>query len=190
MKQSITFIVLILGVLPAYAERYSSSGEAFLVGALQCLLLMFVFWIYRLIKGIKSKSDNSQENENIPLNKPDDFLMTRRTPWEKYKLDNPEMAKYIEKISNTEMRHLSEKSIFEKELTLKKMATRYNCSIPELKEVVIRTLVTLFNREELQEVITKLTEKSKIESHKYGIAENNTMSYYIHLWLTEYLKTN
>lgn len=188
MKLYITFIILILGVLPAYAEQYSSGGEKFFVGVLQGLFFMFVFWIWRLFKGNNSKSGETPQKDNTPLNIPSSKPIL--SPWEEYKLHNSEVAKVIERISNTDMQLLSEESILEKESTLKRMATRFNCSISELKGVVVNTFITRFSSEELRGVIVKLTEKSKTESQKYGIAEENSMSYYIQFWLTEYLQAN
>lgn len=44
-----------------------------------------------------------------------------------------------------------------------------------------------FDTEELRDVVDRLTVKSEIESREYCISEENTMSYYIQIWLSDYL---
>lgn len=188
MKLRFTFIAIVLGTIPAYAERYSSGGEAFFVGALQGLFLMLVFWVWRFIKGNKSKSKENQQDERaqINLNKPISSE-PKLTAWDTYKITNPEMAKAIGKISNVDVYGLSGKSISEIESSLKRMMNQYACQVSELKNVVVERFISRFSQEELHKVIVKLTEKSKIESQKYGIAKENTVSFYIQLWLNEHI---
>lgn len=181
-------ISYVVGILPVYAERYSSGGEAFFVGALQGLFLMFVFWLWRVIKGGKSKK--TEISKEASPSKASFESQPQLTPWEKYKRTNGQVATAIEMATKEDMLNLSEIDVYEKVATLKRMATHYNCPISEVKERTIKELLSKFDREELDDVLDKLEAKTEIESRQYSVAKGNTMSYYTCKWLKEYLQTN
>lgn len=187
-KIKVLLFFYVVGILPVHAERYSSGGEAFFVGALQGLFLMFIFWIWRVIKNAKSKTSgkSKEEKPTISSNIPKPLL----TPWENYKKENIELARAIELATNENLQNLSERAIFEKAATFKRMATQYNCSISDVKETVIKELLSKFDRGELQDVLERIEEKIEVESRQYSIAKENTMSYYTGLWLKEFLQIN
>lgn len=181
-------IFFALGVLPVNAERYSSGGEALFVGALQGLFFMFIFWIWRIFKGRKSKTKETTKETN--LSRVTNIPKPQPTPWEKYKKENCEVAQAIEQLAEEDMGHLSEKSISEKVAIFKRIATHYNCSILEVKEMTIKELLSKFDDEELLIVSERLTEKAENESRKYCVAKENTMAYYTKKWLNEYMQNN
>lgn len=187
-------IMCIIATLPAHAERYSSGGEAFFVGALQGLFLMFIFWVWRLIKGGKSKTKETRHQDlNNTVSKQNtentisNVAQPSLSPWDKYKMNNADTAKAVESLIKGDLRYLSEKDILEKIATFKRMSKRFNCPIPELKNVTVNIFVSKFNSDELRDVVDRLTVKSEIESREYCISEENTMSYYIQIWLSDYL---
>ena len=194
MTYRIPFLILcVAATLPAYAERYSSGGEAFFVGALQGLFLMLVFWVWRLIKGGNSKTNETQyqdtnntgsQNTENPISK---VTQLSFSPWEKYKMDNVDTAKAVESLIKGDLQYLSEKDILEKIATFKRMSKHFDCPISELRNVTVNTFVSKFNTEELQDVVDRLTVKSEIESREYCIKEENTMSYNTKIWLSDYL---
>lgn len=109
------------------------------------------------------------------------------SPWEKYKMDNVDTAKAVESLIKGDLQYLSEKDILEKIATFKRMSKHFDCPISELRNVTVNTFVSKFNTEELQDVVDRLTVKSEIESREYCIKEENTMSYYTKIWLSDYL---
>lgn len=184
----------ILVTLPAYAERYSSGGEAAFVGALQGLFLMLVFWVWRLIKGGKSKTKETYHqdvNNSVPKQNTENTIskvaQPSLSPWEKYKMNNAETAKAVESLIGGDLQYLSEKDILEKIATFKRMSKRFDCPISELKNVTVNIFVLKFNSEELRDVVDRLTVKSELESRQYSISEKNTMAYYAQVWLSDYL---
>lgn len=194
MRYRILLLMCIVATLPAHAERYSSGGEAFFVGALQGLFLMFVFWVWKLIKGGKYKSKGThhqdvnnavskQNTENIISNVAQPSL----SPWQKYKMNNADTAKAVESLIKEDLQYLSEKDILEKIATFDRMSKHFDCSISELKNVTVNLFVSNFNSEELRDVIDRLTVKSELESREYSISEENTMAYYAQVWLSDYL---
>ena len=184
----------IIATLPAHAERYSSGGEAFFVGALQGLFLMFVFWFWRLIKGGKSKTkethhqdvNNSVYKQNTE-NTISKVAQPSLNPWDKYKRDNAETAKAVESLIEGDLQYISEKDILEKIATFNRMSKHFDCPISELKNVTVNIFVSKFNSEELRDVVDRLTVKSELESREYSISEENTMAYYAQVWLSDYL---
>lgn len=196
MKYRITSLILcvIMVALPAHAERYSSGVEAFFAGALQGLFLMFVFWVWRLIKGGKSKTKETQHqdvNNTVSKQNTENTIskvaQPSLSPWDKYKMNNADTAKNVESLIEENLQSLSEKDIFEKIATFKRMSKRFDCPISELKNVTVNIFVSKFNTEELLDVVSRLTVKSEIESQEYCISEENTMSYYTQIWLSDYL---
>ncbi|MDE6084272.1 MAG: hypothetical protein K2G11_07260 [Muribaculaceae bacterium] len=188
------FIMCILATLPAHAERYSSGGEALFVGALQGVFLMLVSWVWRLIRGSKSKTRETHHqdvNNTIPKHNTENTIsklaQPSLSPWEKYKMNNTETAKAAESLIEGNLQYLSEKDIFEKIATFKRMSQRFDCPISELKNVTVNIFVSKFNSEELLDVVDRLTSKSKLESRGYSISEENTMAYYAQQWLSDYL---
>lgn len=187
-------IMCIVATLPAHAERYSSGGEAFFVGALQGLFLIFVFWVWRLIKGGKSKTKETHHQEvNNSVSKQNTenaiskVAQPSLNPWDKYKMNNAETAKAVESLIEGDLQYLSEKDILEKIATFKRMSKRFNCPISELKNVTVNIFVSKFNSEELRDVVERLTVKSELESREYSISEENTMAYYALVLLSDYL---
>lgn len=195
MTHRIPFLMLCVAVaLPAHAERYSSGGEAFFVGALQGLFLMLVFWVWRLIKGGKPKTkEKQQQNTNITESKQNtDIAMSKvaqpsLSPWEKYRMDNADTAKAVASLIKDDLQNLSEKDILEKIATFNRMSKHFGCPISELRDVTVNIFVSKFNTEELRDVVDRLTVKSELESLEYCISEYNTMSYYAQIWLSDYL---
>lgn len=194
MTYRIPFLMLCVAItLPAHAERYSSGGEAFFVGTLQGLFLMLVFWVWRLIKGSKSKTKETQQDTNITGSKQNtDNTISKvaqpsLSPWEKYKMDNADTAKAVASLIKGDLQNLSEKDIFEKIATFKRMSKQFDCQISELRDVTVNIFVSKFNTEELQDVVYRLPVKSELESREYCISEENTMSYYAMIWLSDYL---
>lgn len=184
----------IIATLPVHAERYSSGGEAFFVGALQGLFLMFVFWVWRLIKGGKSKTKETHRqdvNNSVPKQNTENTIskvaQPSLNPWDKYKRNNAETAKAVESLIEGDLQYLSEKDILEKIATFKRMSKRFDCPISELKNVTVNIFVSKFNSEELRDVVERLTVKSELESREYSISEENTMAYYAQVWLSDYL---
>lgn len=187
MISRINFLILCLvAALPAHAERYSSDEEAFVSGALQALIFMFIFWVWGLIKGNKSKSKETQHQ--YKENATSKIIQPPLSPWERFKADNPDIAKDIQSITMEDLQHLSENDIFEKVATFKRMSKHLDCPISELRNITVNMLVSKFNVEELREVVDRLTLKSETESREYSISEKNTMSYYTKIWLSEYLQ--
>ena len=183
-----------MATLPAHAERYSSGGEAFFVGALQGLFLMLVFWIWRHIKGGKSKTKETQSQDEAKTisakttdNTTSQVIQPSFSPWEKYKEENADIAKDVESLIGGDLQYLSRKDILEKMATFKRMSKRFDCPISELKNITINIFCSKFDTEELRNVVDRLSVKSEIESRKYCISEENTMSYYIQIWLSDYL---
>ena len=190
----ILLIKCIIATLPAHAERYSSGGEAFFVGALQGLFLMLVFGVWRLIRGGKSKTKETYQqdvNNTVPKQNTENTIskvaQPSLNPWNKYKRDNAETAKAVESLIEGDLQYLSEKDILEKIATFKRMSKRFNCPISELKNVTVNIFVSKFNSEELRDVVDRLTVKSELESREYSISEENTMAYYAQVWLSDYL---
>lgn len=188
------FIMCILVTLPAHAERYSSGGEAFFVGALQGLFLMLVFGGWRLIRGGKSKTKKTHHqdvNNTVPKQNTENTISKEAQPslcpWEKYKMNNAETAKAVESLIEGDLQYLSEKDILEKIATFKRMSKRFDCPISELKNVTVNIFVSKFNSEELRNVVDRLTVKSELESREYSISEENTMAYYTQVWLSNFL---
>ncbi|MBD5228822.1 MAG: hypothetical protein HDS69_02095 [Bacteroidales bacterium] len=183
----------IIATLPAHAERYSSGGEAFFVGALQGLFLMFVFWIWRLIKGGKSKTKETHHqdvNNSVSKQNTENTIKVTQlssNPWDKYKRNNAETAKAVESLIEGDLQYLSEKDILEKIATFKRMSKCFDCPISELKNVTVNIFVSKFNSEELRDVVDRLTDKSELESREYSISKENTMAYYAQVWLSDYL---
>lgn len=184
----------ILVTLPAHAERYSSGGEAFFVGALQGLFLMLVFGVWRLIRGGKSKTKETHQqdvNNTVPKQNTENTISKEAQPslcpWEKYKMNNAETAKAVESLIEGDLQYLSEKDILEKIAAFKRMSKRFDCPISELKNVTVNIFVSKFNSEELRDVVDRLTVKSELESREYSISEENTMAYYAQVWLSDYL---
>ncbi|WP_297066901.1 hypothetical protein [uncultured Duncaniella sp.] len=186
MTYRIPFLILcVVATLPAHAERYSSSGEAFFVGALQILFLMLVFWVWRLIKEGRPKTKEKQhQNRENTISK---VVQPLFSPWEKYKMDNADIAKDVESLIEGDLQYLSEKDIFEKIATFKRMSKHFHCPISELKNVTVNIFISKFNTEELRDVVDQLAVKSEIESQEYCISGENTMSHYIQIWLSDYL---
>lgn len=187
-KIKVLLIFFVAGILPVHAERYSSGGEAIFVGAMQGLLLMLVFWIWRVIKGGKSKTNDisKETNQSTVSTIPQPQL----TPWEKFKRDNDEDATAIEMSTQEDLRNLSEKMVLEKVSTFKRMATQLNCSISEVKETAIKELLDKFDKEELSDVLSSLEEKANFESVQYRVLKENTVSNYTGKWLREFLQAN
>lgn len=134
-------IICVVATLPAYAERYSSGGEAFFVGALQGLFLMLIFWGWRLIKGGKSKTKETQSQDRAKTisaqttdNTTSKVIQPSFSPWEKYKKDNADIAKDVESLIEGDLHYLSRKDILEKIATFKRVSKRFNCPISELKK--------------------------------------------------------
>lgn len=184
----------IIATLPAHAERYSSGGEAFFVGALQGLFLMFVFWVWRLIKGGKSKTKETHHqdvNNSVSKHNTENTISKVAQPslnqWDKYKMNNAETAKAVESLIEGDLQYLSEKDILEKIATFKRMSMRFDCPISELKNVTVNIFVSKFNSDELRDAVDRLTAKSELESREYSISEENTMAYYAQVWLSDYL---
>lgn len=187
-------IICVVATLPAHAERYSSGGEAFFVGALQGLFLMLVVWVWRLIKGGKSKTKETQPQDGAKTisaqtteNTTSKVAQPSFSPWEKYKEDNADIAKDVESLIEGDLQFLSRRDILEKIATFKRMSRRFDCPISELRNVTVNIFRSKFDTEELRDVVNQLTVKSEIESREYCISKENTMSYYIQIWLSDYL---
>ncbi|MDE7409518.1 MAG: hypothetical protein K2N09_05795 [Muribaculaceae bacterium] len=184
-------ILLILGTLalPAYANRYSSSGEALFVGALQGLFIMLVVWIWKFIKSRKTPSKTESENPaalqtqsvSTPINTPS------TSAWDQFRNSNKELANSIVSITSEDLSHLSSKDLNDKITTFKRMANHFNCDIPDLKDTCVNSFTHEFNKEDLPDVINKLSKKAYEESERYSISKENTMSHYIQIWLTDYI---
>lgn len=194
MTRRIPFLMLCVAVaLPAHAERYSSGGEAFFVGVLQGLFLVSVFGVWRLIKRGKSKTKDTQQDTNITGYKQNtDNTMSKvaqpsLSPWEKYKMDNADTAKAVASLIKGDLQNLSEKDILEKIATFERMSKHFDCPISELRDVTVNIFASKFNTGELRDVVNRLTVKSELESRQYCISEENTMSYYAQIWLSDYL---
>ena len=186
MTYRMLFLILcLMTASTAHAERYSSYGEAFFVGALQGLFLMFVLGIYKFIKNNKSKSKENRPTKGA--NNVNNSPHTKLPPLEIYNIEHATITRDLEALTNENLQYLSEKDIFEKIATLKRMSKQYDCSIPELKDVTINTFVSQFTAEELHDVVDRLAIKAEIESREYGISQKNTMSHYVRLWLIDYL---
>lgn len=186
MTYRILFLILCIETtLSAYAERYSSNGEAFFIGAMQGLFVMLVIGIWRLIKGSKSKTKETQHQDRE--NYISKTIQQSLSPWEKFKADNADIAKEVEYLTSEDLQSFSEKDIFEKISTFYRMSKLYDCSISELKNTTVNIFVSKFNVTELRDVVQLLKVKSEIESQEYCISERNTMSHYIKIWLSDYL---
>ncbi len=175
--------------LPAYAERYSSSGEALFVGALQGLFIMLVIWVWKIFKGRKSPSEtplnNTMTTQSKPLSMQSDA--SQISDWEQFKIRNQDMANSIASLTSEDLTRLSSKDINEKISTFKRMEKVFNCSITDLKNTCIKSFTDQFNPEELPEVIDKLSKKADEEASIYSITKDNTMAYYIQAWLKEFI---
>lgn len=199
MNRKYLFVALFisLSVFPAHAERYSSGGEAFFVGALQGLFLMFVFWLWRVIKSGKSKQNSTSKNvtkrqdENglSSHEKIQDTQTSILSPWEKYKLKYPELAKSVESISNENFDKLTSTDIHEKIATLQQMSTKFDCPISELRNHCIRMFTAQFSNEELPIVIENLSVKANEDSKRESISVTNTMPYIFSIWLKVYISS-
>jgi len=195
MAYRILFLILcVLVTLPAYAERYSSAGEACFVGALQGLLFSLVFLVWRLIKGGKSKTNETQQQGSKDIGSKQNTENTiskvaqpSLSPWEKYKMDNADTAKAVESLIKGDLQYLSEKDILQKIATFKRMSKRFDCPISELRDAIVSIFVSKFSTEELRDVVDRLTVRSELESREYCISEENTMSFYAQIWLSDYL---
>lgn len=192
MRYRFQLLVLCLAsALPAHAERYSSYGEAFIFGGLQGLFFTFMFWLMGRNKRRKSKKKEMQpQNIKIATSEvvqPNKIVRQSLSPWEKYRVENADIAKILESQTNEDLQYLSEKDIIEKVATFMRMSRRFKCPVSELKDVTVRMFVSKFNKEELRDVVDRLTVKSEIESREYCISEENTMSYYVQIWLSDYL---
>ena len=199
MNRKYIFVVLFisLSVFPAYAERYSSGGEAFFVGALQGLFLMFVFWLWRVIKSGKSKQNGPSKNtikghvENglSSQEKIQDIHIETLSPWEKYKLKYPKLAKSVESISDENLDKLTATDIHEKITTLQQMSTKFDCPIPELRNHCIKLFTDQFSNEELPIVIDNLSAKATEECNRESISITNTMPYILRMWIKVYMSS-
>lgn len=177
-----TIIAVIAIVLPAQAraKEYSSAGEAFFVGAVDTLLLMFVYWLWRFFKDRNSQSKNTTSKDPIIKQEPISL-------WEEYKLTNAPIASSLESLTNEDLSQLSSKDINDLTATFKRMSTQFNCPVSELKDVCINRFTTQFGKDELPDVIRNLSVKAKEESKQYSISIENTMSHYLQKWITEYI---
>lgn len=175
--------------LPVHAERYSSGGEAFFVGAMQGLFLMLIIWLWSKYKSKKSKgkSESSKESEGLKDIKVNDDVHTKvKSPWEEYKLAKPELSIVIESLSLWDLDKLSIKDINQVESTLTLMTKEFECSTTELKEVCLYNIMKQFTQEELAEVISNLSVLANEESRKLSTAPEYTMPFIIKKWVEQY----
>lgn len=183
----LTFLILGMMTLPAYAERYSSSGEALFVGALQGLFIMLVIWLWKIFKSRKSPSnaplDNTMTTQSKPLSMPTDA--SEISAWEQFKITDQDMANTITSLTNEDLTRLFSKDLNEKISTFKRMGKVFNCSLTDLKNTCIKSFTDQFNPEELPLVIDKLSKKANEEASIYAITKDNTMSHYLQVWLKE-----
>lgn len=179
---------IILCNLPAHAERYSSSGEAFFIGAMQGLFITSIILIYNVIKRKKSrqKKDSNSETVNAIQNDKDNIIQDL-TPWEKYRQSHTEIAKSVETMCNTNLNLLTAVDIDEKISSFQQLALKLDCPIPELKCNCIKKFTNQFTVEELPYVIESLLIKADKESKYKSIALHNTMCYQLHMWLQDYV---
>ena len=50
----VVLMVITIFVLPVHAEQHSSFGELFIIGSLQAIFFMFVFWLWDIFKHRKN----------------------------------------------------------------------------------------------------------------------------------------
>lgn len=191
MRTTRLLIFLILGTitLPAHAERYSSSGEALFVGVLQGLFIMLVVWLWNVFKNKRNPSKteskkpvSSQAQSTSTVIKP-----SQTSAWDQFRASNQELATSIASITNEDFSQLTSKDLNDKITTFKRMANHFNCDIPDLKDTCVNSFTHEFNKEDLPDVINKLSKKAYEESERYSISKENTMSHYIQIWLTDYI---
>lgn len=175
--------------LPAYAERYSSSGEALFVGALQGLLIMLVVWLWNIFKGKKksSKTESKKPVSSQPKSISTVIKPSQKTAWEQFKASNQELATSIASITNEDLSQLNSKDLNDKITTFKHMANHFKCAIPNLKDVCINSFTHEFSKEELPDVIDKLSKRALEESVRCSISKESTTSHYIQVWLNDYI---
>lgn len=194
-KKHILVIALIfISVFPAHAERYSSGGEAFFVGALQGLFIMFVIWIWRVIKNGRNKNEaHTDENIKTPINKlnaqsPENQYPNEKisTPWEIFQKNNASLSRTIQILSEDDLNNLTEKELDERIATLLYMSEKFKCSLSSLKQHCIEIFTSQFSPYEIPAVIEELSSKAKEESLEKSVTIKNTMNYILCSWLKKY----
>lgn len=126
---------------------------------------------------------NLQEESISTQNQPCDSL----SPWDKYKSNNKEEGESIESISDEKLDLLSSEEVDERVSLFRKMAFKFGCSIGDLKDTCVEKFITQFNENEMPEAIEELRRRAFRESFQNDTAIENTVSYYLHKWLSEYI---
>ena len=108
--------------------------------------------------------------------------------WQNYKRNNPTKASAIESITGRNMDMQSDKDAQELIASMERWAKNIGCEIKDIKKEYLRTFKSTFGDEDTKEILEHLKKEKYVEeANHFHISLQNTCTYFMIEWLTNYL---